>query len=177
MRYDEAEMTLIIESNSMVSLEKVEALPFHIRFTIPEDYLDVFGHMNIQYYVKLFNDSIFAMCADYGMDTAYFQQSDFAMFGIEQHIKYLREIHVADTVATYSRFFARSDTRLHFMHFIVNETQQTLASTMEILALHVNKTERKSAAFPERLTVKLDEQIAAHNALDWNAPHSKPLGV
>lgn len=161
----------------MIPLEKVEALPFHIRATIPDEYLDVFGHMNIQYYIKLFNDSIFAMCTDFGMDMAYFQQSHLGMFAVEQHIKYLREVRVGDTIATYSRFFARSDKRLHFMHFMVNETQQTLASTVEILALHVDRVERKSATFPEAIAAQVDERLIEHNALDWDAPHSKPLGV
>jgi acyl-CoA thioester hydrolase len=107
----------------MIPLEQVEAMPFHIRATIPEDYLDVFGHMNIQYYVDLFNKGGFATFAAYGMDEAYFQESNCGIFAVEQHIKYLREVHAEDTVAIYTRLFARSKKRLHFMMFMLNETQ------------------------------------------------------
>lgn len=44
-----------------MTIDDIQALPFHLRVTIPKDYLDIFEHMNVQYYLKIFNDSVFHM--------------------------------------------------------------------------------------------------------------------
>jgi hypothetical protein len=48
---------------------------------------------------------------------------------------------------------------------------------MEALAFHVDRAAKKSTAFPETIAARIDARIAEHNALDWEALHSKPLGV
>src|SRR5688572_7760816 len=115
-----------------MQLEQIQALPFHVCATIPSDYLDMFGHMNIQYYVKLFNDGIFDMCAQLGMDEAFFLRSGRGMYALEQHIKYMAEVHEGDEVAVYSRLFGRNEKRIHFMLFMINESKQNLAATIEV---------------------------------------------
>lgn len=160
-----------------MQLDQIQALTFHIRVTIPAAYLDLFGHMNIQYYVKVFNDSIFNMCAQGGMDEAFFLNSGRGMYALEQHIKYMAEVREGETVATYSRIFGRTDKRVHFMHFMVNETRQNLAATLEAMALHIDRQTKKGASFPPDIATALDAQIALHQALTWAAPHSTPLKI
>lgn len=31
-----------------MTIDDIQALPFHLRVTIPKDYLDIFEHMNVQ---------------------------------------------------------------------------------------------------------------------------------
>lgn len=160
-----------------MQLEQVQALPFHVRATIPADYLDVFGHMNIQFYLKIFSDSVFDMCAQMGMNEAYFLSSGRGMYALEQHIKYMAEVRAGETVATYSRFFGRNEKRVHFMHFMVNETEQKVAATIEIMALHVDRETKRAASFAPEIAAIADERIASDRDLAWAAPHSQPLRI
>lgn len=160
-----------------MKLEEIQALSFHGRATIPAEYLDMFGHMNIQYYLKIFNDGIFDMCAQIGMDEAFFMREGRGMYALEQHIKYMAEIHDGETVAIYSRVFGRNDKRVHFMLFMINETRQLLAATIEVMALHVDRKTNRAAAFPPDIAALVDARIAADKNLSWDAPHSKPLRI
>jgi acyl-CoA thioester hydrolase len=160
-----------------MQLEQVQALPFHVRVTIPADYLDIFGHMNIQFYLKIFSDSVFDMCAEMGMDEAFFLSSGRGMYALEQHIKYMAEVREGETIATYSRLFGRNEKRVHFMHFMVNETRQNVAATLEVMALHVDRQTKKAAVFPPEIAATADERIATDRALTWEAPHSQALGI
>lgn len=160
-----------------MQLEEIQSQPFHLRVTIPAEYLDIFGHMNIQYYLKIFNDSIFNWCAKMGMDETFFLQKGRGMYALEQHLKYMAEVQEGETVATYSRIFARSDKRIHSMFFMVNETQQLLAATIEGMALHVDRQTKRAVAFPPEIAGHIDAQIASDQDLTWEAPYSQPLRI
>lgn len=99
------------------------------------------------------------------------------MFALEQHIKYLAEVRAGESVTLHSRILARSEKRLHFMHFMVSETHNQLAATVEIIGTHIDRSIRRSAPFAEAVVVMIDERIAADSRLDWDAPHSQPLHV
>ena len=160
-----------------MQLEQIQALPFHVRVSVPADYLDIFGHMNIQFYLKIFNDGIFDMCAQLGMDDDFFLREGRGMYALEQHIKYMAEVREGETVATYSRIFGRNDKRVHFMHFMVNETRQNVAASIEVMALHVDRSTKRAAIVLPEIAAKTDERILQAKALDWEAPHSQPLGI
>jgi acyl-CoA thioester hydrolase len=160
-----------------MQLEQVQAQPFHIRATIPADYLDIFGHMNIQYYFKIFNEGIFHMFAQFGMDEAYILREGRGIYALEQYIKYMAEVREGETVATYSRFYARNEKRLHCMHLMVNESQKNIAAILEGVVLHIDRQTKRSVAFPNEIAALIDAQIATDNTLEWDAPHSQALGI
>jgi acyl-CoA thioester hydrolase len=75
-------------------------------------------------------------------------------------------------VAVRSRLLDRSEKRLHYMHFMVNETTGALAATQEAMGTHADLTRRRSAPWPPDITANLDALIAEHNVLPWEAPLS-----
>jgi acyl-CoA thioester hydrolase len=160
-----------------MQIEQVQAQPFHVRATIPADYLDIFGHMNIQYYFKIFNEGIFHMFAQFGMDDAYFLQEGRGIYALEQYIRYMAEVREGETVATYSRFYGRNEKRIHCMHIMVNESQKNIAAILEGVVLHVDRQTKRSLAFPNEIAALIDAQIATDNTLEWDAPRSQPLGI
>lgn len=160
-----------------MKLEDVQELPHHIRLIIPEDYLDIFRHMNVQYYLKIFNDSVFDMFAGIGMDENYFYQNELAMFAVDQRLSFHAEVKAGETVAIYSRLINRSDKKLHFKFYMINETQNTVSATMEGLGFHVSKQTKRSTAFLDTVASRLDKRLAEHRALDWEVELSEAIRV
>jgi len=142
---------------------------FH-RAIIPEEYLDVMGHMNIRYYMGLFDAAAWRFFASFGMDEAYYKSTDGGAFALEQHIRYLAEVHVGETVAIYTRVNGRSAKRIHFIHFMINETTGKLAATLEAVGSHANTANRRTSPFPDEIADAIDAIIAHHEQLDWAAP-------
>lgn len=160
-----------------MTLDDIQALPFHLRLTIPTEYLDIFEHMNVQYYLKIFNDSVFNMCMDLGMTEEFFKQNHNGIYAVDQRLSYFAEVKVNDTVAVYSRLIGRSGKSLHFKVFMINETKNVLSASMEALAFHVDRNTKRSAPFLEKTQNALDARLEKDTALAWNPQLSKSIMV
>lgn len=154
----------------MIPLERLDALPVFHRETIPSDYLDVMGHMNIRWYMALYDRASWRFFASFGMDEDYYHRAHAGAFALRQFIQYLAEVRVGETVAIRTRLLDRSAKRIHFMHFMVNETAGKLASTVEALGSHADMETRRTAPFPSEISTRLDALLAGYARLDWRAP-------
>ena len=162
---------------TMPTVEQLAALPAYLRKTIPPEYKDAMGHMNIRWYMALYDDAEWDFFAAFGLDNDYYQTQHAGGFALQQFVRYLAEVHIGDTVAVKMRMIERSAKRIHYIDFMVNETQNVLASTMEVLVTHADLQARRSAAFPPDIAAKIDAMIAQHNALEWDAPVSGAIKV
>ncbi len=153
-----------------ISIEQLEALPLYHRTAIPESYLDEMGHMNVRWYIALFDDAIFGFLESFGMNRDYFFGQQGGIFALQQFIQYRAEVHVNETVAIRIRVLGRSARRIHFMFFMVNETTGKLACTMEVLSSHADLTIRRTSPFPPDMANRIDTILAEHSRLDWDAP-------
>ena len=61
------------EGGCLMPLALLEALPVYHRETIPADYLDIMGHMNIRWYFEMFAKAGRKFFASHGLDRAYFR--------------------------------------------------------------------------------------------------------
>ncbi|MBS3756943.1 MAG: thioesterase family protein [Desulfobacterales bacterium] len=158
------------ENGCRVSLEQVEALPVYHRETIPEQYLDAMGHMNVHWYMALYDQATWHFFETIGMTLDYHRNYHAGAFALRQFLNYFSEIHAGQTVAVRTRLLGRTDKRFHFMHFLVNETTGRLASNFESLGTHADLKQRRSAPFPAFIAEAIDIQLDRDNRLDWEAP-------
>ncbi len=154
----------------MIPIEKIQTLPCFNRKTIPKSYLDAMGHMNIRYYIGVFDDAAWRFFAQFGMDMAYYQTENGGAFALEQHIRYLAEVHAGERVAIHSRLLGRTAKRIHFMKFMVNETTGKLAATLEVVGSHADIAKRRTSPFPPDIAARMDVVLVEHQQLDWDAP-------
>lgn len=152
------------------TLDQITQLPCYHRATIPQAYLDVMGHMNIRHYMGLFDDAAWGFFADFGMTEAYYQSTTGGAFALEQHICYLAEVHLGETVAIHTRVNGRTAKRIHFIHFMINETTSKLAATLEVIGSHANRETRRTSPFPPEIAAQIDQLLASHRQLNWSAP-------
>lgn len=156
----------------LVPLERIEVLPLYHRETIPDEYLDVMGHMNVRWYMALFDTAIWHFFKSYGLDQDYFTKEKSGVFALKHFIQYYAEVKVGETVNLRIRLIGRSDKRFQFMAFMINESTGKLASTLEVLATHADLTTRQTSPLALVTTQKFDEKLAEDHALDWEVPLS-----
>ena len=156
----------------MLPLASLATLPVYHRKTIPSDYQDLMGHMNIRWYFDLFARSGRKFFKSHGLDEDYFKGGKFGVFALKHFIQYFAEVRDGQSVAVHARLIARSDKRFHFMQFMINETSTQLASTFEALITHADLKIRRSAPMPAQIVKRLDATLAEQSALDWEAPIS-----
>ena len=158
------------EGICLIPLALIKTLTLYHRKTIPSEYLDIMGHMNIRWYFDLFAKSGRKFFTSHGLDEDYFRGGESGVFTLKQFIQYFAEVRAGQTVAIHTRLIGRSDKRFQIMHFMINETTTRLAATFEALITHADLNLRLAAPMPADIAQKLDATLAKDETLDWEAP-------
>jgi acyl-CoA thioester hydrolase len=155
----------------LIPLEKITALePVCLRLTIPDDYRDANGHMNMRWYLAIFDDAGEVLHERLGLTPEYHSERGTGTVDLEHHIHFLSEVMPQDRVAVYVRCVASSPKRLQYLMFMVNESRGRLASIFECINAFMNAVERKTAPFPPEIAARIAEEVAAGASLDWPPP-------
>lgn len=152
------------------TIEHIRELPVQLDMVIPADWEDRNGHVNVQFYLALYELGGWVVLEEIGVDEAWFSRHQVSQFDLEHHLNYRAELNVGDRVTTYSRVLGRSEKKFHGMYFIVNETSGRLAATLEYITASVDMNARRTAPFREELAEGLDRLVEKHRALSWTAP-------
>ena len=124
--------------------------------TVISDWIDYNGHMNVAYYVLIFDHATDALLETAGLNATYREDHSGSVFVVESHIIYGREILEGAEVEVSTRVLNVDDKRLHLFHTMSESASKQNAATIEILLIHVDLHTRKASAFPEFLKTKLD---------------------
>jgi acyl-CoA thioester hydrolase len=160
-----------------ISLEQLASLPEIYRIVIPLEYEDRNRHMNIRWYLVIYDEAGDAMYPMIGLTEEYFAASGMGGFDLEHHIWYRSEVRVGDTVAIRLRMLARTAKLCHYLMFMTNETRGNLSSLFECLHAHADLKTRRTAAFPPETAAKVDALIETQRTLAWAAPVSGAIAI
>ena len=153
-----------------VDLADLRQLPETHAQTIPEDYLDAMGHMNVMWYTHLFSLGFAGLIRIMGAIELFSPDSDGGSFMLESHIRYLSEVRAGQTIRIRSRLIGRSEKRFHALHFMTNDDKQDVSATFETVSSYVSLSQRRTAPLPSRLAASMDQLVAESQALSWDAP-------
>jgi acyl-CoA thioesterase FadM len=155
---------------TLIPLDKLAALPQVYRVVIPERYRDMMGHMNIRWYLELYDEAGVYLFDQIGLTEQHYRSHNAGGFDLEHHIHYLNEVHIGDTVTVSARLLNRTAKRLHYMLFMVNQTRELLASTFECINSYADLNLRRTAPYPDAVAQQIDAMLNQHLGLDWLAP-------
>ena len=131
------------------------------------EWIDANGHMNLAYYVLAFDHATDAAFDLIGIGNAYRQATQHAIFVLETHVTYERELVRGDPMRFTTQLLGVDDKKLHLFHAMYHARDGFLAATNEILGVHVDLTERRSSPFPAAALERLDRMAEAHRRLPW----------
>jgi acyl-CoA thioester hydrolase len=154
------------------TLEQIDELPVLLRERIPLEWEDVNGHVNIQYYMRLYSEAGGPLFEAFGIDPQRDRHSRWGLFDLEHHLWYLNELHVGDDVTLHCRLIGRTAKRFHGTILLVNRTRARLASAMEFLGTGADRELRTTAALPAGVAERIDALIERHRTLTWAFPVS-----
>lgn len=138
---------------------------------VDPQWIDYNGHLNMAYYNVFFDRALDEVLALLGMSAAYVKDKHMSVFTAEVHVRYLRELNLADPVRVSVQLLGYDGKRLHCFQKLCHATEDWLSATSEVMSLHVDLKTKKTAAFPEDVVARLAKMKAAHAKL------STPEGV
>jgi acyl-CoA thioester hydrolase len=147
----------------LIHTNYMQKLPYISKpIIVSQEMCDHNGHMNVNYYYKLF-DSVYTdmYCSDLGFDDKYLQ-SGFSTFTLEDSIRYLREFKLGDKV--YPSFYLANLNKklLHFVGILQNENNE-LSAIFETVLAHMNLNTRKVTEFNDSKLDTLLEYKSLNN--------------
>ena len=135
------------------------------RESVQPEWIDYNGHMNLAYYMLAFDHATDAFFDFVGLGEAYLKANNASTFTLEGHITYDRELMAGSPMRFETQLLAHDAKRLHYIHFMYHADEGYLASTNELISLHVDMTARRSAPMPEAVITRLDAVAATHDKL------------
>ncbi len=126
---------------------------------VKTDWIDYNGHMNVAYYVLIFDHSTDAVLETLELGEAYRQGENKSFFVVESHVTYENEVKKDDLLVVKSRLLGYDTKRLQIFHeMFLGETGEKCA-TNEIMVLHVDMETRKTTEIAERFKPHLQAGV------------------
>lgn len=132
------------------------------RAVVPPQWIDYNGHMNVGYYAVAFDRATDVVCDHLGLGEAYRRRVGASMFVVEAHVTYDREVLEAAPLAFRTRIVDHDAKRVHLLHRMFHAGDGYLAATNELMCLHVDLAQRRSAPFPEAALERIRELAGRH---------------
>jgi len=126
---------------------------------LKRDWLDAYGHLNEAYYLVPFSNASWCMQDYFGIGVRYFQRTGCALYTVETHLRYLKEVRAPAELAVETRILGADAKRIHFAHGMV--VGGVLRATGEFMALHYDTRAGRTAPMPEAVLAKLKEAQVA----------------
>lgn len=161
----------------LVAEQILQLDPPCLRLIVPEKWADANGHMNMRWYIAVFDHAGDDLHERIGLTAEFHRRRSTGTVDLEHHTNFLNEIMPGETVAVYARLVARSPKRLHYLMFLVNETRGRVAAVFECMNAFMDLTVRRTAPFPAEILAKIDHWLDHDLNLDWPAPVSGSMGV
>ena len=116
---------------------------------IKKEWTDYNNHMNMAYYVLIFDQVWEIMLQKFKMGEDSAKTDKMSTMVVETHTTYNNEVKEGDEVEINLTFFDHDKKRLHFKMEMLEKTTKKLSATLEMLSLYIDLNKRKVAEFEE----------------------------
>tara|TARA_A100000164_G_scaffold261672_1_gene233648 strand:- start:218 stop:685 length:468 start_codon:yes stop_codon:yes gene_type:complete len=150
-------------------------MSFHItNKIIKKEWTDYNKHMNVAYYVLVFDEAWEVMLQKFKMGENSAKTTEMSTMVVETYITYNREVKEGEEVDIFLTYFDHDKKRLHYRLEMIEKSSKKLSATIELLSLYVDLKERKVSEF-ENEKVNLMKKFINENENNFNKENLKFL--
>ena len=135
---------------------------------IIKEWTDYNGHLNVAYYVYVFDIAADIMLNNFKMGGESAKQDKKSTFVVEMHTNYNQEVKLGEEVETQLTYIDHDKKRIQYKLSMFHKEKKYLAATNEVLSLYVDLNQRKVVEFdPDR--VKIMDDFIKNNSSKFNS--------
>ena len=140
-------------------------MSFHItNQTIKKEWTDYNNHMNMAYYVLVFDQTWEIILEKFKMGEKSAKDTQRSTMVVETRTTYDGEVKEGDEVEIVLTFFDHDRKRLHFKMEMIEKSSKKLSATIEMLALYIDLSKRKVTEFEDEKIKIMDDFIQKHSS-------------
>ena len=147
------------------------------REVVRREWIDHNGHLNMGYYVVVFDFATDAWLAHIGLDASHKASHGVMTFTLESHVTYRREVQENDELRFTTQLLDFDHKRLHYFHRMYRVRDDVLAATNELVSLHVAQETRRSAPMAPAVLERLGQIQPSHRALPTPPQVGRVMGL
>ena len=132
--------------------------------TIKKEWTDYNNHMNMAYYVLVFDQTWEIILEKFKMGEKSAKNTQRSTMVVETHTTYDGEVKEGDEVEIVLTFFDHDKKRLHFKMEMLEKLSGKLSATIEMLALYIDLNKRKVTEFEDEKIKIMDNFINANKS-------------
>ena len=110
------------------------------------EWLDAYGHLNEAYYLVPFSNTSWIMQDHFGLGVEYFERTGCALYTVETHLRYLKEVRAPAELAVETRILGSDAKRIWFAHSMLVGGEER--ATGEFMMLHYDTGARRTTPMP-----------------------------
>jgi acyl-CoA thioester hydrolase len=141
------------------------------------EWLDYNDHMNVAYYVMVFDHASEAFVEYLGMGAEYTRVTGGSWVVLEAHNTFRRELRRDDPLRVATQVLGFDAKRVHLFHTLHHATQGYPAATAELMLMHVDLAARRSSPFPATVLERLAHVARAHASLACPPEVGRVIGL
>ena len=160
------------------TVEHFDPAPIRTRtLTVPADWIDYNGHMNVSYYLRAFDlslDDVFDML---GLGEELVAEHRMGPMAIVNTIHYMDELLEGQRFACDFQVLDADHKRMHYFVTMHHLDKETVAATMEGLSMNVDLEARRSTDYPAESLARVEAMKAAHADLPRPENAGATIGI
>ena len=131
-------------------------------FEIKKEWVDYNNHMNMAYYVLIFDQAWEVALEKFKMGGTAAKDNNRSTMVVETNTKYLNEVKEGEKIDINVTYFDHDKKRLHLKMEMISQKTNKLSASMEWISLYIDLSKRKVTEFEED-KVKLMRDFIVEN--------------
>jgi len=140
----------------------------HELAVVQDQWIDLYGHMNMAYYVQLLDDLGHRILDRFGLGEGYTREHNCGLFTVEANVKYIKEVRAGDPLRVELTPVRFDDKRLVTQVDLYHHELNYLSASMLQTALHVDLGTRRVRPFSEAAVQRLRALKDEFEVNGWN---------
>ena len=168
----------ILENNKTKTMDATDSqdmIPF--REPVRTEWIDYNGHMNLAYYVLVFDHATDDLLDHIGMDEAFRDANGGSVFVVEAHVTYENEALEGDDLSVTTQVLDFDAKRMHVFHRMTLEGSDETIATNELMILYVDMKTRRSAPIPRSILGKLNNLRESQKSIPKPKQAGRSIGI
>ena len=133
-------------------------------YKITKDWVDYNNHLNMAYYVLIFDKAWEVMLEKFQMGETSAKKTNKSTMVVETHTTYNNEVKENENVDVFLTYFDHDKKRLHYKLEMIEKNTQKLSATIEMISLYVDLKERRVAEFEKDKLKIMDNFISTNKS-------------
>jgi len=129
-----------------------------------KEWTDYNGHLNVAFYVHVFDIAADIMLDSFKMGGASAKQDKKTTFVAEMYTAYKQEVRLGEEVETHLTYVDHDKKRIHYRLSMFHKEKKYLAAINEVLSLYVDLDQRKVIEFDADRLNLMNEAIKANSS-------------